>query len=415
MPLYRYKVMYHAVIQIEHMPAPRFNSWQRNISLRVLGLRAKGSAYIHLSNLLKIELLAMLNLHLDLSRKTDGELLALVAQREHNASLANAAFKVFYDRHIHHVFYFCKSRFTNPALASTDQEESITDLVQETFLRVFEKAHTFVDDVPDAAASAWEAHHKQTRAWLYRIAENLFKDRLRRNISLNAERFSEGEEAQLVDASSVASEFSDASLPDSIRMRLLKVALVLLPEREQDILRIVYQWYEPGKKLPSSVIDDLTAQYQTTRENIRKILSRTRKKIEHIIVALMWLPESERNIVCDAHLLCEFHGELSDASIQQLAMQHQVKPADMKNFLDKMHSKMQAFISILQTLPKREQRILFAWYCFCEQNNALPDSVADALVAEYQITPEQIVEIVRCAIEKIETAIKPRIASRTQT
>ncbi len=413
MTLYRYKVMYHAVIQIEHMPAPCINSWQRNISLRVLGLKAKGSAYIHLSKLLKIELLAMPNLHLDLSHKTDGELLALVAQRKHNASVADAAFKVFYERHVHHVFYFCKSRFTNPALASTDLEESITDLVQETFLRVFEKAHTFVGDVSDAAASACEAHHKQTRAWLYRIAENLFKDNLRRNISLNAERFSEDEEAQLVDASSVANELSDVSLPDSIRMRLVKVVLRLLPEREQDILRVIYQWYEPGKKLPSSVIDDLTAQHQTTRENIRKILSRARKKIEHTIVALMWLSEPERTTFCDAHLLCESHGELSDTAIQQLAMQHQVEAADMKDFLDKIRSKVQAFISMLQSLPKREQRILFAWYCFCEQNNALPDSVADALVAEYQITPEEIVEIAHCAIEKIETALKMRVASKT--
>lgn len=358
----------------------------------------------------------MPNLHIDLNGKTDGELLALVAQHARNAHLANAAFRVFYSRHVRYVFYFCKSRFANPKLANADDEASIADLVQETFLRAFEKAHTFIDDVSDAVATqASGARERQTRGWLCRIAENLFKDRLRRSPSLKTERFYDGEEECLIDESATALEESDTPSPESLRMRLLKVALKMLSEREQDILRVVYQWYEPNKKLPSSVIDDLTTQHQTTRENIRKILSRARKRIEHTVVALLWLSESERNLICDAGMLCDLNQILSAVAIETLATHRQVPPADLSNILSDALSKVREFVKALEMLPKRDQAILCATYRFYEPNKELPDFVTKELTTQYQIEPADIVKIATRAIEKIEMAIAAHGKSKIST
>ncbi len=211
-----------------------------------------------------IPLPVIMQLVIDLSKKMDGELLMLVAQRH---SGWENAFRVFYERHCGYLFYICNRKYCHELGA-----DAVEDLVQKTFIRAFEKAHTFrADDTlsPDDSL-------KRTRGWLQRIAANLLRDSYRHNTSIPTEPLTDAHISMLAENHPQDSE-------DSEKMKLIKDALNTLTEREQDIMRTVYQWYEPGKNLPAHVIEELTQRYNTTPENIRQILSRARKKVREFI------------------------------------------------------------------------------------------------------------------------------------
>ncbi len=206
----------------------------------------------------------------DYRAKTDKELLEITAARDVRAE---KAFAEFYQRHSRYMYFVCKRDYAN-----TLGEDGAEDLVQDTFVRAYEKAHTFSDDgitEPDKLTL-------RTHGWLRRIAANLFQDMLRREVSVPTEPLAPEHEENIVDAQQ---DDGEQEPEDSAQMKLIKQALAQLSEREQDIMRTVYQWYEKDKKLPSHVIDDLTEKHKTTPENIRKILSRARKKIEEFINA----------------------------------------------------------------------------------------------------------------------------------
>ncbi len=211
-----------------------------------------------------IPLPVIMQLVIDLSKKMDGELLMLVAQRH---SGWEHAFRVFYERHCGYLFYICNRKYCHELDA-----HAVENLVQNTFIRAFEKAHTFrADDTlsPDDSL-------KRTRGWLRRIAANLLRDSYRHNTSIPTEPLTDAHISMLAENHPQDSE-------DSEKMKLIKDALNTLTEREQDIIRTVYQWYEPGKNLPAHVIEELTQRYNTTPENIRQILSRARKKVREFI------------------------------------------------------------------------------------------------------------------------------------
>jgi len=234
---------------------------QRNRPLPVLA-QVRRTVTCNLSNL-NMPSHRMLQLVMDLDQKTDGELLMLVAQRHDSSEMA---FRTFYKRHVGYLLYICNRKYGD-ILTDTGVE----DLVQETFTRVYEKAHTFCAD----KALNHDDSLKRTHGWLQRIAANLFHDYRRRNTNVPTE--------PLMDTHVILTESNSQNSEDSEKMKLIKDALNRLTEREQDILRTAYQWREPNRHLPSHVIEELTQRYNTTPENIRKILSRTIKKVKDFI------------------------------------------------------------------------------------------------------------------------------------
>ncbi|MDW8465952.1 MAG: sigma-70 family RNA polymerase sigma factor [Chloroherpetonaceae bacterium] len=192
----------------------------------------------------------------EMHHKTDGELLQIVAER---SPRSEHAFAAFYNRYIEYVFFICKRKYGTQLC-----EDEICDLVQETFVRVFERADTFCEE----AKLAEDERRRRTQGWLQRIMANIFIDRKRRNQSIVTQPLPEGAENLFI-----AAEDSGEETQLSKKMQLVQQAIASLPERDQDIVRTIYQWYEPSKKLPSTVIAELVERYQTTPENIRKILS----------------------------------------------------------------------------------------------------------------------------------------------
>lgn len=202
-----------------------------------------------------------------LQSKTDEELLAYLDSSGIERGLIDFAFGEFYSRHARYLHFICKRDYQ-----TTLGEEGVRDLVQETFIRVYEKASTFkTDGITDK-----DKLTLRTRGWLRRIAANLFLSKRRDQTSV-PEILPGSDLLESV----VESHPNDEEVPqESPEMALIKEALLTLSEREREIMQTAYQWYEPGKKLPSHIIDELTERYKTTPENIRKIRSRARQKIE---------------------------------------------------------------------------------------------------------------------------------------
>src|SRR5690606_14377876 len=64
--------------------------------------------------------------------------------------------------------------------------------------------------------------------------------------------------------------------------QVLQEVLLSLKEREREIIRMYYTYFEEGKKLPSEIIAEMASTFKTNPVNIRKIVSRTKEKIKSL-------------------------------------------------------------------------------------------------------------------------------------
>jgi RNA polymerase sigma factor (sigma-70 family) len=207
-------------------------------------------------------------------------LLERVGQRASDPKRARAAEAELYQRHVGYLFGVLSRRVRAP-LALTGRE--VEDLVQETFFRAFERAHTFTrGDAIDADELA-----RRTRAWLGRIAQNLLADWLCG--------------AREVSASPYLDTLSepDPSGPPSSRspkIQLVRAALDALDERERDVLRVAALYHRAGQahqRLPNEVSRELARRWQTTNENVRAIRSRATKKVRQFLEARLAAPAED--------------------------------------------------------------------------------------------------------------------------
>jgi len=205
---------------------------------------------------------------------SDAELLRRVADRDFDAPRARGAQAQFYERHIRYL-YGSVLRMKQSLLEMAGLRPE--DLVQDTFHRVFERAHTY--DPGDAVDP--DAQRRRTRAWLGRIATRLLADALRRPNEIAATPFVE----------QASMESSRQSAPPSSRRRgrlqLVSEGLDQLTDREQDVLRVTALYQRAGEahqRLPNEVSAELATRWGTTNENIRAIRSRAMKKLKAFLL-----------------------------------------------------------------------------------------------------------------------------------
>ena len=202
---------------------------------------------------------------------SDAVLLTLMAQRHTDAATARLAWEEFYHRHCAYLYNVaCRVGIVNAS--------DCYDLVHETFLRVFEKANTFKGDgTTDSAQS-----RRQVRAWIGRIAHNIFQDMLRR---LKGDRAAA---IRLQDDAKIRPQAVGPDDPPSPVLQAILQAIDSLSEREQEIIRVTWQYYTPGQKqqrLPHDVVARLARDLNTTPENLRKIRQRAVRKIKAMLLS----------------------------------------------------------------------------------------------------------------------------------
>lgn len=202
---------------------------------------------------------------------SDADLLAYMAMADDDAAGAQAAWEAFYRRHAQYLYAVCLRAY-GPLLGG---DAGAADLVAETFQRAYERAATFdpagIDDAKRLRLRA--------RAWLGRIAQRLAQTALRSRGRMPT-RFLDQDAWQQVAREPVR------TTGDSETVRRVREAIESLNEKEQTVIRVTFQWYDPDRehqRLPNDVAADLAATLGTTPENLRQIRRRALRKIETLL------------------------------------------------------------------------------------------------------------------------------------
>jgi RNA polymerase sigma factor (sigma-70 family) len=201
------------------------------------------------------------------AKETDVDLMGYMSMCKEDPLAAREAWAEFYRRHVGYLYGVCRRAYEHILTGDT----GIGDIVEETFHRAFRKAELFdANGIDDPV----RIRHR-TRAWLGRIAQRLVLDMLRGAQRLPTSTF-ETEAWENIPEQPVLSS------RDDILIRQVRDALDQLSEKEQIVIRVTFEWYQPGNKhqrLPNGVVADLAETLETTPENLRQIRRRALNKI----------------------------------------------------------------------------------------------------------------------------------------
>lgn len=206
-----------------------------------------------------------------LETETDAALLARVAKRADGAASARAAEAVFYQRHVRFLYGVLHKK-KGPLFAAAGL--TAEDLVQETFMRAFERAHTFT---PPPEERGEEYATARTRAWLGSVASRLLADHMNRLREVSASPYLERLSVDAIDAEPRA---------ESESVALVAEGLERLTDRERDILQVTALYKRAGEehgRLPNAVAQDLSTRWGTSNDNIRAIRVRAMKKLKDFL------------------------------------------------------------------------------------------------------------------------------------
>lgn len=203
--------------------------------------------------------------------ESDADLLgymALAGEAEDDQALARAAWSEFYMRHARYLYGTLINR---GFVQSLNGPQRVEELVQDTFLRAFQKAGTFR---PPLNAEG-KALTRAVRGWIGEIALNIYRDDQRK-------RENSPEIQPLHEVSRIVST-SEASTGTPAKLVALRQAWETLSEKQQTVLRVTFFHNKPGEKyqrVPTGEATRLARDLDTTTENVRVIRSRGLKKLK---------------------------------------------------------------------------------------------------------------------------------------
>ncbi|MGI4735885.1 MAG: RNA polymerase sigma factor [Janthinobacterium lividum] len=214
---------------------------------------------------------------LELQSLSDVAIIHLIARREEDEATARAAFQAFYERYENYLVAVARKVCRQfPGTAN----ELFEAVLQNTFMRVFERASTF--DTQKVRASQQVAGIK---AWLGRIADNEHKALLKQLVPRT--QLSIVEDLAIYEADYVYDPTQEPdTVPLSVKEALLEEALSILTESERYILLNSLAYEEEGKYLPSAFIASTCETFSISKVNFRKIKSLALKKVNARIVHL---------------------------------------------------------------------------------------------------------------------------------
>jgi RNA polymerase sigma factor (sigma-70 family) len=205
---------------------------------------------------------------IDFSSDSDADLLGFMAMREGDPEAARDAFAEFYQRHAPWLYdALCRSR-----RRLVGSEDGASDLVQDTFRKAYERAHTFeLGDLinPDAV-------RRRARTWLCSIANNTSHDHQRSHDGM----------VRAIALADLSREPEAIEPEVSLDAETIRDALEALTDRERDVILDTAYYLKVGvghQRLPNEASAALARRWNTTPENIRAIRSRTIKKIKETL------------------------------------------------------------------------------------------------------------------------------------
>ena len=205
------------------------------------------------------------------ANETDIDLMGYMSMCDDDPLIAREAWAEFYRRHVDYLYGVCHRAYEH----ILGGEAGIDDIVAETFYRAFRKAELFeADGIEDPVRI-----RRRTRAWLGRIAQRLVLDTLRGAQRLPTSQFETETWENIPERPSIPPR-------DDKLIRQVWDALDQLSEKEQIVIRVTFEWYQPGQihqRLPNDVVTDLAESLETTPENLRQIRRRALNKIRTLL------------------------------------------------------------------------------------------------------------------------------------
>lgn len=232
--------------------------------------------------------------------ETDEDLIELMGMKLDFPKEALEAYGKIYERYWKIMY--------NIALGVTRDEQMAKDLLSDTFNVIYNRAstfkkgkirnpnnvklsiqkwmttimeHVFYDDFLDEAYK--QSSESETLQESYIIEKHNIADRRKTDYDDFIEELEDQEVNDLKNGGVQASE------QDSENVLKVRAYIENLSERDRDIVLTTYNFYMPNKYTPTEVLDELEKKWGTTRENIRKILSKFRKSIKEELQAKMLL------------------------------------------------------------------------------------------------------------------------------
>jgi len=196
--------------------------------------------------------------------ETDEDLLVIMSMKDDEGACHNA-FEEFHRRYKDILYYMV----TGVCSAHPNHSELTKVIFNNVLLNVYQGCHTF-----DAEGQTdQEKIKKAILSWMAVIARNEYKAQFTKKEKKETEQSTF---KTMVKSSLIKPKYSYST-------DLIKKAYAQIPkERDRDILRTYWLFYEKGegsqaKNLPDEILDDLSSRYQTSKDNIRTIISRTNK------------------------------------------------------------------------------------------------------------------------------------------
>jgi len=206
---------------------------------------------------------------------SDFELIRQMAEQTVDSAGARSAWAQFYVRHKRPLRLVCKRHYRYLL-----GEDGVEDLVDETFMRAFDRSASF--DHQEVCAPPIQ--ELKCRGWLTRIAENLVRDRFRgqREVDLVL--------VEVDDLEKLAGTQGDCSsqceVPENKRLELLKAGFALLAENEKTILLATVFWQQQGRKhqrMPHLAMEHLSKDVGKSPVTIRQMRLRALDKLKKYV------------------------------------------------------------------------------------------------------------------------------------
>lgn len=230
---------------------------------------------------------------------SDDYLIELIGLKEAFPEEAMSAYGQFYNR-------FWDEMLTI-AIGVTKETQQAQDLVADTFNMVYKKAGTF----KKGKIIRKDNVHIAILNWMTGIMRNVFYDNYLddeyKESKSNEKNFPEEQSQNIIEGNFKTKKFDSYEEEfinllekqeinnesvllceitagkdqgtESKNLKRIEEYLLTISDRDRDIILMTYNYYTPGKKTPTPVLDELEQRWSTSRENIRQILSKFRRSI----------------------------------------------------------------------------------------------------------------------------------------
>ena len=215
---------------------------------------------------------------MDFDGYSDASLMALMAMQNEDSDTAREALGEFYERHIGFLAPVVERVFGN----QLGGPQAAEDLTSEVFWRAYEHCGRAGAEGSDKSfeedyhASDPEQSRKSVRAWLSRVAQNMFKDLLRQQ----ATSIEEPEDDRQAFLELRRPESEPPMSPEAVQ--LVQGALDELTVKEREALMACLPWFDPnsgyfemGKDAPA-VAESLGMSVDNLKRNRLRAVKRLR-------------------------------------------------------------------------------------------------------------------------------------------